>query len=73
LARALETGPFRAPDVFVFTRTDAGLATTLWEYAFPFADGTRQREVVFPSQLFDGPAYQRADVGPFSVITRSEP
>jgi galactan 5-O-arabinofuranosyltransferase len=70
LPHALDSGPFRPPDVFVLTRTDAGLATTLAENVFPLAEGTREKDVVFAPQLFDAPGFHRADVGPFTVITR---
>ncbi|SFN16327.1 galactan 5-O-arabinofuranosyltransferase [Pseudonocardia ammonioxydans] len=70
LLGALEGSPARAPSVFVFSRTPDGLLqlpTT--EDRFPDPDSGAPA-ATFAPQLFDDPAWQRRDVGPYAVLVR---
>ncbi|MBP2364656.1 arabinofuranosyltransferase [Pseudonocardia parietis] len=72
LLGALDRSPARAPSVFVFTRTSGGglqLPTT--EDRFPDPRSAAP-PATFAPQLFDDPAWQRRDVGPYAVLVRAD-
>lgn len=71
LLGALDGNPVRAPSVFVFSRTPDGLLqlpTT--EDRFPDPDSDAPA-ATFAPELFDDPAWQRRDVGPYAVLVRA--
>ncbi|OLM15837.1 MULTISPECIES: arabinofuranosyltransferase [unclassified Pseudonocardia] len=71
LLAALDRGPARAPSVFVFSRTADGLLqlpTTEDRFPDPSSGAP---PATFGPQLFDDPAWQRRDVGPYAVLVRT--
>ncbi|ANY06641.1 arabinofuranosyltransferase [Pseudonocardia sp. HH130630-07] len=73
LQGALDRSPARAPSVFVFTRTPDGLLqlpTTEDRFPDPRADAP---PATFAPRLFEDPAWQRRDVGPYAVLVRTGP
>ncbi|MEQ3551213.1 arabinofuranosyltransferase [Pseudonocardia nematodicida] len=72
LLAALDASPYRAPSVFVFSRTEAGdLQLPTAEDRFPNPDSGAP-PATFDPQLFDDPAWQRRDVGPYAVLVRAD-
>lgn len=71
LLDALDRAPERAPSVFVLDRAaDGTLRLPLSQDRFP--DPRQGAEpAVFAPQLFDDPAWQRRDVGPYAVLVRA--
>ncbi|WP_224387472.1 arabinofuranosyltransferase [Pseudonocardia sp. ICBG1293] len=71
LLGALDRSRFRAPSVFVLERAaDGTLRLPLAQDRFPDPrQGTDP--AVFAPQLFDDPAWQRRDVGPYAVLVRA--
>jgi galactan 5-O-arabinofuranosyltransferase len=70
LADKLAHSQFRAPDVFVLTRQSDGLHMKVTRNIFPVYPQIDAHDVVFPTTLFDSPAFAVRDVGPFTVIVR---
>lgn len=70
LAR-LKASPYAAPDVFVLRDESDGLHMRLSKGVFPRVHNVASYDVVFEESLFDGPHFQRRDIGPFTVIVRS--
>lgn len=70
LLAALDSAPVRPPSVFVLRRQPDGLHLRLTYDTFPAQPNTGSRTVVFDQTLFENPAFQRRDVGPFTVIVR---
>lgn len=73
LLAALDTTSARPPSVFVFHRQPDGLHLGLNHDTFPAYPNTGSRIVVFDPALFDHSAFQRRDVGPFTVLVRRAP
>lgn len=71
LLDALDRAPERAPSVFVLERAaDGTLRLPLARDRFP--DPRQGADpAVFAPQLFDDPAWQRRDVGPYAVLVRA--
>jgi galactan 5-O-arabinofuranosyltransferase len=63
---------FATPNVFVFTRGSDGLHMTVTRNVFPLYPQIQNTDVVFPTALFDSPAFVRRDVGPFTVVVRKQ-
>jgi galactan 5-O-arabinofuranosyltransferase len=61
---------FATPNVFVFTRGTDGLHMTVTRNVFPVYPQIENTDVVFPTALFDSPAFVSRDVGPFTVVVR---
>ncbi|MEV1294387.1 arabinofuranosyltransferase [Pseudonocardia sp. NPDC049635] len=71
LLAALDGSRFRAPSVFVFDRApDGGLQLPTSVDRFPDPD-TGAPPATFAPQLFEDPAWQRRDVGPYTVLVRA--
>jgi galactan 5-O-arabinofuranosyltransferase len=70
LLAALRAAPFRAPDVFVFTVRPDGLHLQVSRNVFPSSLDNVFYDVVFPTALFDSPAFARTTVGPYTVYAR---
>ncbi len=71
LLRRLDTSPWPAPRAFLFGRGPGGaLGTTIVHDVFPRYPNVSTEAVVFPSRLFDSPAFARRDVGPWTVVVR---
>lgn len=72
LLAALDRSPVRAPSVFVLERAaDGTLRLPLAQDRFP--DPRQGADpAVFAPQLFDDPAWQRRDVGPYAVLVRAD-
>ncbi len=70
LLAALDATAARPPSVFVLRREPSGLHLTVTYDTFPAYPNTGSRTVVFDPDLFDHPAFQRRNVGPFAVIVR---
>jgi galactan 5-O-arabinofuranosyltransferase len=70
LLTALRGSRFRPPDVFVFTRQPDGLHLQVTKNVFPSSLDNVPYDVVFPTTLFDSPAFIHQDVGPFTVFVR---
>ncbi|WP_344024235.1 arabinofuranosyltransferase [Pseudonocardia kongjuensis] len=71
LLAALDASRFRAPSVFVFDRApDGGLQLPTSEDRFPDPDAGAP-PATFAPQLFDDPAWERRDVGPYAVLVRA--
>ncbi|WP_222131433.1 arabinofuranosyltransferase [Pseudonocardia sp. C8] len=71
LLGALDGGPVRPPSVFVFERAPDGalqLPTSEDRFPDPRSGAPPAR---FAPQLFDDPAWQRRDVGPYAVLVRA--
>ncbi|WP_198547431.1 arabinofuranosyltransferase [Streptomyces jeddahensis] len=67
--RAMASGAFRPPDVFVLTRVPGGFGLTLTHHHFPRVPTTSVERVTFPRQLFSESLFTRRDVGPYTVLT----
>jgi galactan 5-O-arabinofuranosyltransferase len=61
---------FATPNVFVFTRGSDGLHITVSRNVFPVYPQVSVTDVVFPTALFNSPAFVSRDVGPFTVVVR---
>ncbi|MFP5068830.1 arabinofuranosyltransferase [Pseudonocardia nantongensis] len=71
LLAALDSGPARPPSVLVFSRTgDGALQVPTTEDRFPDPDSSAP-PATFAPQLFEDPAWQRRDVGPYAVLVRA--
>ena len=72
LGAALDSGPFRAPDVFVLARRDDGaLVYTARINTMPQETVNRSEDIVFRPGAFDDPArFTVVEVPGFSVIAR---
>ncbi|WP_285591429.1 arabinofuranosyltransferase [Actinomycetospora sp. NBRC 106378] len=71
LVRQLDTAPWPTPEVFVLLRLPDGSGTTrIVEDAFPATPNVAFSEATFPARLFDSPAFQVRDVGPYLVAVR---
>ncbi|MFP5021068.1 arabinofuranosyltransferase [Pseudonocardia phyllosphaerae] len=65
-------GTGRPPSVFVLERRgDGSLQVPTSQDRFP-STGTGAAPAVFPARLFEDPAWQRRDVGPFTVLVRAD-
>lgn len=72
LLDALDRSPVRAPSVFVFSRTaDGQLQLPTREDRFPDPNSAAP-PATFAPQLFDDPAWQRRDVGPYTALVRAD-
>ncbi|BBF98956.1 MULTISPECIES: arabinofuranosyltransferase [Pseudonocardia] len=72
LLAALDGSRFRAPSVFVFDRTPDGdlqLPTSVDRFPDPDAGAP---PATFDPRLFEDPAWQRRDVGPYAVLVRTD-
>jgi galactan 5-O-arabinofuranosyltransferase len=63
---------FATPNVFVFTRGSDGLHMTVTRNVFPLYPQIENTDVVFPTALFNSPAFVTRDVGPFTVVVRKQ-
>ncbi|MQA15654.1 MAG: hypothetical protein GEV09_16250 [Pseudonocardiaceae bacterium] len=70
LLAALDAAPARPPSVFVLHRRPDGLHLRITYDTFPALPNTASRAVLFDPAVFDHPAFERQDVGPFAVIVR---
>lgn len=70
LLTALDASSVRAPSVFVLSRQPDGWHIGVTYDAFPDASNVRTGSVVFMPEVFDDPAFERRDVGPFVVVAR---
>ncbi|NKQ53504.1 arabinofuranosyltransferase [Amycolatopsis sp. K13G38] len=70
LIQRLDTGPYEAPNVFVFRRVEGKLVAYAASDAFPREVPLHVDEVSFDPVLFDSARFTRRDVGPFTVIIR---
>ena len=71
LLRRLDASPWPAPRVFLFARgTDGSLTTTIVHDVFPQYPNVAFETVPFPARLFDSPAFERRDLGPWTVFVR---
>lgn len=67
----LGSSPFPPPGILVLERRPDGLHLTVSVNQFPRTNAFH--DVVFPTRLFDDPGFVRRDVGPFTVIARTDP
>jgi galactan 5-O-arabinofuranosyltransferase len=66
---ALSSSKFATPNVFVFTRDEAGnYPFDLNITNFPYENQVRR--IVFPAELFDSASFASREVGPYTVIVR---
>ncbi|WP_405179071.1 galactan 5-O-arabinofuranosyltransferase [Nocardia sp. NBC_01377] len=72
LLRALDDSSWRAPDAFIFRRDDSGYTLRLAEDVYPNDPNVRRYTITFPEELFNDPQFSIKDIGPFTLITRSE-
>jgi galactan 5-O-arabinofuranosyltransferase len=71
LLRSLDTSVWPAPRAFLFGRGAGGtLTVTIVHDVFPAYPNVSFETVAFPERLFDSPAFERRDVGPWTVIVR---
>ncbi|MFD4369020.1 galactan 5-O-arabinofuranosyltransferase [Rhodococcus sp. NPDC058521] len=71
LVGALETTPWRAPDVFVFRQGPDGYTMRLAEDVYPNDPNVRRYTVTFGKELFDDPRFTVTETGPYVVVTRN--
>ncbi|WP_424809774.1 galactan 5-O-arabinofuranosyltransferase [Rhodococcus sp. 27YEA15] len=71
LVAALDSAPWRAPDVFLFRQGAEGYTLRLAEDVYPNDPNVRRYTVTFPKELFDDPRFTVTEQGPFVVITRA--
>ncbi|WP_045821185.1 galactan 5-O-arabinofuranosyltransferase [Williamsia herbipolensis] len=70
LIRALDTSPWRAPQVFLFRYSADGYALRLATDVYPNDPNVRRYTVAFGSALFDDPRFTVTEVGPFVLVVR---
>ena len=71
LLRRLDTSVWPAPRAFLFGRGAGGtLTVTIVHDVFPAYPNVAFETVAFPERLFASPAFERRDVGPWTVIVR---
>ena len=70
LLTALDASSVRTPSVFVLSRRPDGWHIGVTYDTFPDASDARTGSVVFRPEVFDDPAFERRDVGPFVVVAR---
>lgn len=71
LLRRLDTSPWPAPRAFLLGRAaDGSLTTRIVHDVFPQYPNVAFDTVSFPARLFDSPAFERRDVGPWTVVVR---
>ncbi|NMM92518.1 arabinofuranosyltransferase [Rhodococcus sp. SRB_17] len=71
LIREMDESPWRAPNVFVFRRSDKGYTLRLAKDVYPNEPNVKRYTVAFPTMLFDDPRFTTTEVGPFVVVTRT--
>ncbi|PPK97768.1 galactan 5-O-arabinofuranosyltransferase [Kineococcus xinjiangensis] len=70
LVRRLDSGPFRAPDVFVLHRTPEGYQAGVTHDLFPREPNVGWTTVTFDPELFSPEHFEVREVGPFAVLAR---
>ncbi|MFC9786921.1 galactan 5-O-arabinofuranosyltransferase [Rhodococcus sp. NPDC127528] len=70
LIQQMDESPWRAPDVFVFRKSDKGYTLRLAQDVYPNDPNVKRYTVTFPEKLFDDPRFVKTEVGPFVVVTR---
>lgn len=71
LLRLLDGSRWPAPRVFLFNRDpDGALTTRIVHDVFPQYPNVAYETVSFPGRLFDSPAFERRDIGPWTVVVR---
>ncbi|MCD2193319.1 galactan 5-O-arabinofuranosyltransferase [Actinomycetospora endophytica] len=71
LLRRLDASPWPAPRAFLFSRGPGGsLTTNIVHDVFPQYPNVSSETVSFPGRLFDSPAFERRDIGPWTVVVR---
>lgn len=71
LLRRLDASPWPAPRAFVLGRAaDGSLTTRIVHDVFPQYPNVAFETVTFPARLFASPAFERRDIGPYTVVVR---
>jgi galactan 5-O-arabinofuranosyltransferase len=66
----LDSAPWAPPTAFVFRVEDDGLHLRMCRDVFPAHPNVQFYDVVFPEELFAGPEFTSATVGPYLVAAR---
>ncbi|WP_369052010.1 arabinofuranosyltransferase [Kineococcus terrestris] len=70
LLQRLDAAPFEAPDVFVLRTGEDGWSVDLARDTFPAEPNVAWERAVFDPALFDDPAFEVREAGPFAVVAR---
>ena len=70
LLERLDASPWTPPTVFVLRIEDDGLHVRLSRPNFPAIEHVLYFDEVFPAELFEGPEFRSATVGPYLVASR---
>ncbi|WP_199856519.1 arabinofuranosyltransferase [Nocardia suismassiliense] len=69
LLDALAACPWRAPDAFLFRRSDDAYTLRLAKDVYPNDPNVERYTVAFPKELFADPRFTTTDIGPFTLVT----